>query len=247
MVKWLKGTVVENYRWNDRLTSLKFNAPLGQFKAGQFVRVGLEIEGDIVARPYSLVNAPGDTSLEVYFNIVPEGPLTPPLFQLQKGDDLLVAPNPAGFLTVDELPEARDLWMMATGTAIGPFLSILKGNEVWSRFEQVVLCYSVRTEEELAYADSIQEIVERHTDQICFIPLITREQIADTLRMRIPAAIESGFLEKRAGITISASQSHMMMCGSGDMIRDVSTVLESRGMHKHRRRTPGHYSTEKYH
>ena len=87
MVKWLKGTVIENYRWNDRLTSLKFNAPLGQFKAGQFVRVGLEIEGDIVARPYSLVNAPGETSLEVYFNLVPEGPLTLPLFQLQKGDD----------------------------------------------------------------------------------------------------------------------------------------------------------------
>ena len=247
MAKWLNGTVVDNYRWNDRLTSLKFEAPLGEFKPGQFVRVGLEIDGEIIARPYSLVNTPSDSILEIYFNIVPEGPLTPPLFKLQKGDELLVAPNTAGYLIASEIPEVRDLWMLATGTAIGPFLSILKGTEVWERFERIVLCYSVRSEEELAYAKSIEDIAERHSDQFCFIPAITREQVPGALTMRIPAAIENGELEKRAGATIDAKHSHVMMCGSGDMIRDVSTVLEARGMHKHRRREPGHYSTEKYH
>ena len=96
MAKWLNGTVVDNYRWNDRLTSLKFEAPLGEFKPGQFVRVGLEIDGEIIARPYSLVNTPSDSILEIYFNIVPEGPLTPPLFKLQK-------PRPPGVV--------RDQWL----------------------------------------------------------------------------------------------------------------------------------------
>ena len=90
MSKWLNGTVVENQRWTEELTSLKIDAPLGQFNAGQFVRVGLEIDGEIVARPYSLVNAPSEPVLEVLFNIVAEGPLSPRLFELKQGDDILV-------------------------------------------------------------------------------------------------------------------------------------------------------------
>ena len=58
MAKWLEGIVVENHRWTERLTSLKIEVALGPVQAGQFVRVGLEIDGEIVARPYSLVNPP---------------------------------------------------------------------------------------------------------------------------------------------------------------------------------------------
>ncbi len=99
MAKWLNGKVVANNRWNERLTSLKFEAPLENFESGQFVRVGLEIDGDVVARPYSLVNTPDESALEIYFNIVTEGPLSPRLFELETGDDIMVAIRPAGFLT----------------------------------------------------------------------------------------------------------------------------------------------------
>jgi len=247
MSKWLNATVIDNRRWTSDLTSLKIEADLGQFNAGQFVRIGLEIDGEIVARPYSLVNAPSEAALEILFNIVPEGPLSPRLFELQPGDDVLVANNPAGFLTVGEVPEVSNLWMMATGTAIGPFLSILKGTEAWQRFEHVILTYSVRNSEEQAYAEQISALVEAHSQQLCFIPIITREQIPDTLSMRIPQAITDGELEKRAGVSLAADNSHVMLCGSTDMIRDVSEVLEARGMRKHRRREPGHYTSEKYH
>lgn len=247
MAKWHNGIVVENRRWTDDLTSLKIEAPLGQFEAGQFVRIGLEIEGEIIARPYSLVNTPGEPLLEILFNVVPEGPLSPRLFELQKGDEVLVATNPAGFLTVNEAPEASNLWMLATGTAIGPFLSILGGTQVWQRFERVVLCYSVRTKAELAYAKSLTELAGLHPVQLCFIPIITREEVADALHTRIPLAISSGELESRAGVSLSAEDSHVMLCGSKEMIEDVSTVLETRNMRKHRRREPGHYTIEKYH
>ena len=247
MSKWLNGKVLENRRWTDALTSLKIDASLGQFNAGQFVRVGLEIDGEIIARPYSLVSSPSESALEILFNIVPEGPLSPRLFELQRGDDVLVASNPAGFLTVDEVPEIANLWMMATGTAIGPFLSILKGDEVWQRFEQVILTYSVRTAEEQAYAEQISALVEAHGEQLCFIPIITREQITGSLGIRIPQAIIDGELEKIAGVSLSAENSFVMMCGSTEMIRDVSEVLDARGMRKHRRREPGHYTSEKYH
>lgn len=77
MGEWLEVTVAETVRWNDGLYSLRFDAPLPAFKAGQFVRVGLDIDGERVARPYSLVNAPTETPHEIYFNVVPEGPLSP--------------------------------------------------------------------------------------------------------------------------------------------------------------------------
>jgi ferredoxin--NADP+ reductase len=247
MAKWLNGKVVANNRWNERLTSLKFEAPLQSFESGQFVRVGIEIDGDVVARPYSLVNSPDESALEIYFNIVPEGPLSPRLFELETGDDIMVATRPAGFLTISEVPESNNLWMLATGTAIGPFLSILKGEAVWQKFEQVTLCYSVRTQEELAYADEILQIATQRNPQFCFIPIITREDVPNALCERIPQAIDNGNLESRANASLSADDSHVMICGSSEMITEVSAVLESRGMRKHRRREPGHFTTEKYH
>ncbi len=246
MAKWHIGKVVANNRWNHRLTSLNIEAPLENFESGQFVRIGLEIDGEIVARPYSLVNTPDESALEIYFNIVPEGPLSPKLFDLQPGDEVLVATRPAGFLTVSEVPSANNLWMLATGAAIGPFLSMLKGQSVWQKFEHITLCFSVRTRDELAYAETIDSIAAQYPEQFHFIPLITREAVEGALNQRIPASIENGNLEARANVKIS-EDSKVMICGSTDLITEVSAILESRGMRKHRRREPGHYTTEKYH
>ena len=106
-MKWLDGEVVENRQWNDRLFSLVIRAPLEGFKAGQFVRVGVEVDGEVLARPYSLVSTPDDDLLEIYFNIVPEGPLSPLLAKLKAGDNIKVAAKTAGFLVVDEVPEVK--------------------------------------------------------------------------------------------------------------------------------------------
>ena len=247
MANWLDGKVIDNRRLTDELTSLIIDAPLKIFESGQFVRIGLEQDGEIVARPYSLVNTDDETYLEVYFNIVDEGPLSPRLFALKAGDAVLVANNPSGFLTVSEVPECKHLWMIATGTGIGPFLSILKNEAVWQRFEKVVLCYSVSLGEELAYQGLIQQIAEQHGAKFSFVPIVTRESFADAMTRRVPALMQDGSLEQRASIEINADDSHVMMCGSKDMIADVSETLISRGMKKHRRRDPGHFTTEKYH
>ncbi len=100
MHEWIEGRITENRQWTERLFSLRFSAPIGNFKAGQFVRIALEIEGELVARPYSLVNSPGEAEFEIFFNIVDEGPLTPRLAVLQQGDVIKVADQPYGFLTL---------------------------------------------------------------------------------------------------------------------------------------------------
>jgi ferredoxin/flavodoxin---NADP+ reductase len=247
MANWLQGEIIENRQWNERLFSLRIAASIPEFKAGQFVRIGLEVEGEIVARPYSLVNAPSEPALEIFFNIVPEGPLSPLLAKLHKGDSILVAEKASGFLVIDEIPECRHLWLFATGTGVGPFLSILKTEQPWQRFEKVVLAYSVGTQSDLVYADLMQSLIRQHGPQLSFVPLVTRETVPGALSERIPAAIKSGALEERAGITLSVEDSHVMMCGNSAMIAEVSTLLETYNMRRHRRREPGHITTEKYH
>jgi ferredoxin--NADP+ reductase len=247
MSDWVQATVTERRDWNETLISLRFEVELQPFTAGQFIRVGLDIDGERIGRPYSLVNAPHEGIHEIYFNIVREGPLSPRLARLQPGDTLWVVPVANGFLTLDEVPEARHLWLLATGTALGPFLSILKTEAPWQRFERIVLGHSVRRHTDLTYQDLIGELLERHPEQLQYIPFITSEPSGEHLGQRIPACIESGALEDRAGLALQPEQSHVLLCGNAAMLQDTLAVLEQRGMRRHRRRDPGHVGMEKYH
>lgn len=247
MAEWVEATVVERRDWSESLKSLRFRAELDPFTAGQFIRVGLDIEGERVGRPYSLVNAPREDLYEIYFNIVEEGPLSPRLAALQPGDSLWAVRKPSGFLTLEEVPEARHLWLLATGTALGPFLSILRTEAPWERFEHIVLGHSVRTRAELTYQDTIRDLLQAHPDQLQFVPFITREPGDQHLCQRIPTCIDNGSLEQRTGLTLSPDDSHVLLCGNSAMLQDTLEVLEQRGLRRHRRREPGHVGMEKYH
>ena len=246
MADWLTGKIVEKKCWNDRLYTLRIECDFDTFESGQFVRVALDIDGERVARPYSLVNRPGDDFLEIYFNIVDEGPLSPRLAELEDGDEIFVTDRANGFLTVSEVPQCRHLWMLATGTGVGPFLSILKNQDAWQRFEKIVLVYSVRDISELAYQQQVAEIQAQWPQKFSFVPLVTREKVEGMLNQRITDSIEDDSLEQTTGVVID-EDSHVMMCGNSEMIADVTEVLEKRGLRKHRRREPGHITTEKYH
>src|SRR5574341_147259 len=126
MSKWLEGRVAGQRRWDERLFSLLVAAPLGPFQAGQFTKLALDVGGERIARPYSFVNAPGAEPLEFYYNVVAGGPLTPRLAALRTGDTVFVSPGVAGFLVLAEVPDAENLWLIATGTGVAPYLSILR-------------------------------------------------------------------------------------------------------------------------
>ena len=247
MANWIDAKVSAKTQWSGRHFSLFIEAPKMEFRAGQFIRLGMEIDGEVIARPYSLVNAPHEEQLEIFFNIVPDGPLSPRLAALEPGDPIKLWSSVNGFLVVEEVPECKHLWMLATGTGVGPFVSILKTELPWQRFEKVLLAYSVRHESELIYSEQINDVVVRRGEQFCFVPVITREIVAGAVNVRIPSALQDGRLEELAGELITPQQSHVMMCGSSAMIQTVFAELEKRGLKKHLRRDPGHITTEKYH
>jgi len=238
--KWLSGKVVENRHWTDTLFSLRVEGAAPRFRAGQFVRIALDIDGQRVARAFSFVNPPGDPTLEFYGVIVPEGPLSPRLARLRPGDALYVASNPAGFLVLSEVPDAETLWLVATGTGLAPFLSILRTPEPWQRFRHVVVVHGARHARELTYRELIAQTPAK------YVTLVSRESAPGSLGGRIPAAIADGRLEAAAGVALRPENSHVMLCGNPQMLKDAQAVLAARGMRKHRRRTPGHITVESF-
>jgi ferredoxin--NADP+ reductase len=246
--KWLEGRVIENRRWTDALWSLRVEAPPLAFEAGQFVRIALN-EGDggsPIARPFSFVNPPDDPVLEFYGITVPEGPLSPRLAALKAGERLLVAPNPAGFLVLSEVPEAESLWLISTGTGIAPFLSMLRTETPWKRFRNVVLVHAVRHADELVYQDLLKKIKTKREKQFRYVSFVSRQTAPGSLAGRIPQAIRDGRLEQAARTALAPEGSHVMLCGNPEMLRDAAAALAERGLRKHRRRTPGHVSVESF-
>ena len=158
MSKWLEARVVENRHWTEALFSLKVEAPQLRFEAGQFVKLGLDIDGERVARPLSFVKPPQAPLLEFYGVVVPEGPLSPRLARLSAGDLIYLSANPSGFLVLSEVPDAETLWLMATGTGLAPFLSILCTETPWQRYRNVVLVHAARFAKELVYRELLDTI-----------------------------------------------------------------------------------------
>jgi len=244
---FIPATVIENCQWTERLFSLKLKADLQPFVAGQFVRLQVIIDGEPVAKSYSLVNAPHEPDAEIYFNIVPDGRVSTALGALQAGDTLEISQPAVGFFTLDEVPDAKHLWMLATGTGLGPYLSILKEDAVWQRFEKVILVHAVPLAKELVYSELIQRFREDHPDQFQFISIVSREDHAGSLSGRIPQLIESKQLEAQTGLDISRDNTHIMLCGNSGMLNDSKKILkEQRDMDRHLRHKAGHVSAEQY-
>ncbi|MDU4269050.1 MAG: ferredoxin--NADP(+) reductase [Enterobacter hormaechei] len=236
MADWVTGKVTKVQFWTDALFSLTLHAPVHPFTAGQFAKLGLDIDGERVQRAYSYVNAPDNPDLEFYLVTVPDGKLSPRLAALKPGDEVQIVSDAAGFFVLDEIPDCDTLWMLATGTAIGPYLSILQYGKDLERFKNIVLVHAARYAADLSYLPQMQALEQRYGGKLKI-----------SLTGRVPALIESGALEEAVGLPMNTETSHVMLCGNPQMVRDTQQLLkDTRQMTKHLRRRPGHMTAEHY-
>lgn len=248
----IKGEVTGRINWTDSEFSLQVTADVADYTAGQFTKLALHDDtGEWVRRAYSFVNSPnhaaGRQVMEFLIIAVPDGQLSPRLDSLQVGDDVYIGKQPSGFMTLDELPRyTKDLWLLSTGTAIGPFLSLLDELETQQRFDNVVLVHAVRTSAELVYQDKIKQFAAQYQGKFHYVPIVSRENRKDTLRGRIPGLLEAKELEHKAGIPLNLERSFLYLCGNPSMVKDTSVVLNQLGYQKHLRRSAGHFSSENY-
>lgn len=244
----IEGTVVARVDWTERLFSLKIKAKMLPFKAGQFTKLALPTaSGEWPRRAYSLVNAPNDEILEFLLVTVPDGQLSPRLDALQLGDLVYVGEEPAGFMTLEEIPEtARDLWMLSTGTAIGPFLSLLADPAAKIRFERLVLVHAVRQKNDLVYQNRIKALQARFGQRLHYVPIVSRESVPYALTGRIPALLSAGTLSQVSGVELDPLNSFFLLCGNPEMVRDSREILQNMGYRKHLHSKHGQFSSENY-
>jgi len=251
--KFTRQTLLDVHSLTPSLFTLRTTRDPGfRFRAGQFARLGVtKADGSTVWRAYSMVSSPHDEFLEFFSIVVPGGEFTSELSRLEVGDTLLVDRQAFGYLTLDRFVDGRDLWLLATGTGLAPFLSILQDFEVWEKFERIILVYSVREARELAYRDLIEGLVRRDylfefAHKLQFVPTVTRESYPGALNGRITTLIENGELERAAGVALTPDHSRVMLCGNPQMIDDTRKVLKLRDMNLSLSRRPGQVAVETY-
>ena len=273
-----KVTVLSKTTWTPNLFSFTVSRPDSfKFTAGQFVRLGVnpsqlnyykqlsqvadaEEDEDLnetldedIFRAYSIVSSPFDEVLEFFSIVIPDGAFTSQLQHLEVGDELLLNTMPFGFLTLAryQKPLPKDLWLLATGTGLAPFLSMLQDLKTWEDYEHIVLAYSARSTEELAYMDKIESLQEDfgslvdNPAKLIFIPIVTREPVEGALTERLPKLLLDGTLQARAGIDLDVDSTHVMLCGNPEMVEDTKETLKSLGLVMNRR-GEGNIAVENY-
>jgi ferredoxin--NADP+ reductase len=220
-------------------------AERAEFRPGQFMNLGLYLPSGFVSRSYSIASAPGQP-LDVLLARVGEGALTPALFELAEGATVSLDPKAQGFFTFDYVPPHRVLWLLATGTGLGPFLSMLRSGQAFERAERVILVHGTRGPAELAHRVELESLAAERAGAFRYLPVLSRQAEAGQLSGRLTQLLASGELEQRAETTISPSFAHVLLCGNPSMIDDAIALLADRGLKRHRQRAPGHITTEKY-
>lgn len=227
--------------WSDKTFSFTLTRPQDfDFANGEFVTIGLKREGRLVARAYSIVSTADHDHLEFLSIHVPDGPLTSQLAQVRPGDTVWVNNKATGSLTLDHVLPGRVLYMLATGTGLAPFISLVRDPGTYTRFEKVVLVHSVRQVSELAYRDELSAAGNPH---LHYVPTVTREPFATPERGA--DLFRSGELSRRLGLPVpDPEHDRVMICGNPEMTREMTTHLKDAGWTITNHRGIGNFTTE---
>jgi ferredoxin/flavodoxin---NADP+ reductase len=250
--RWTWAQMLSMRRWTGNLLSFCISRPPGyRFAPGHYARLGLGDPEAIDWRPFSIASAVDDDYLEFFAVLVPAGAFSDRLALAQPGDPINIEKASYGFLTLDQMAPGRDLWLLASGTGLGPFVAILRDRKTWQAFDRIVLVHSVRYPAELAYREEIARLAVEAGDagmraSLRYLPVVTREPHAGALSARIPQLIEEGNLELAAGAALDREHSRVMVCGNPELVKTLRALLTSRGFQVNRRGAPGQMAFEKY-
>ena len=225
------------HHWNNELFSFKTTRKNSfRFESGHFVMIGLHIEGKACLRAYSIASPNWEDHLEFFSIKVPTGQLTSRLQNLQEGDEVLVGAKPVGTLVLRDLNPGNRVFLLASGTGLAPFLSIIRDFELYEKFSEIVLIHSVRRVSDLAYRDYLQIKLPKDeylggsvSNKLRYVPVVTREDFP--IQARIPEILSSKSICSDLNIKpIDPSSDRAMICGSIAMLNDTKKALEDLGL-----------------
>lgn len=240
--------------WNEHLFSFAIERPASfRFRSGEFVMIGLPVDGKPLMRAYSIASTTYAEELEFLSIKVPDGPLTSRLQTIRPDDQIYLARKSTGTLVADALLPGKRLFLLSTGTGLAPFLSVIRDPDIYDRFGQIVLVHGVRRVSDLAYHDLLTAqlsgdplVGDQALLQFHYIPTVTREAFHTQGRIGDLLADGTLFRPPLAGSRkFDPETDRVMLCGSSAMIRDFAALLEQQGFEEGANARPGHYVLER--
>lgn len=236
------------------------------FEPGQFATLGMPPDESLVVpdnsprarrgrrhrlirRAYSIASSAHDRDhLEFYVTLVPEGKLTTKLWTVDVGDRVWMAEQCKGTFTLDDVPEGKDLVMVATGTGLAPYMSMLRTYRGTQRWRRLVIVHGVRYASDLGYRDELEALAAAEAG-FSYLPTVSREPAESGwagLRGRVQVALEPGAFEAAVGAPLDPATCEVFLCGNPDMIDELQQVLEARGFVTDTMQEAGNLHFERY-
>ncbi|CAL4324812.1 FAD-binding oxidoreductase [Buchnera aphidicola] len=249
MTKWIPAKIKEIKYWKKNLLNLVLKASINKFIAGQFSKILLKNSKKKIKiqRAYSFVNPPSTNRIEFYITLIKKGKMSEELKILNKNTKIFITKNSFGFFTLNEIPSYQNLWMCSTGTAIGPYFSILQEKKDTERFSKIILIHSVRYFSDLKYLNVIKKLKKIYQKKLIVLITISREKKHGFFSERIPNLLLNKKIEKYTNLEMNYKNSHVMLCGNPNMVKDMFHILQKKKkMTKNLRKKPGNITRENY-
>lgn len=236
------------------------------FQPGQFAVLGLPFRAPrvtlsdpepppedpdrLIRRAYSIASSSLERGqLELYVTLVRSGELTPRLFALSPGDRLWLGPKPSGMFTLREVPPGKHIALIATGTGIAPYMSMLRTQLACGGPERVAVLLGARHSWDLGYSAELITM-QRLCSNFSYLPIVSRPQAEPApwggATGYVQALFTDGALERAWGFGPTPADTHVFLCGNPAMIDDMSLLLGERGFREHSRRQKGEVHVERY-
>jgi ferredoxin--NADP+ reductase len=261
------AAVIGREQINPQLLVLRVqpDAVMFDFKPGQFAVLGLlgselrapeaaseEIvpEPDkLIRRAYSIASSSVEHRyVEFYLALVTSGQLTPRLFALRPGSRLFLGPKASGMFTLDRVPPGKAIVLIATGTGLAPYLSMLRTMLVTETQRRFVVLHGARFGWDLGYRGELESLA-RLRSNFTYIPSITRTDQDPHFHGytgRVQALVEQGVVEKESGVALDPAQTDVFLCGNPDMVQAVKSLLAAKGFKTDQLGKPGTIHVEEY-
>jgi ferredoxin--NADP+ reductase len=203
------------------------------FQPGQYATLGVEEGGKRIERPYSIASSPSEDEVEFFFELVPEGALTPRLHKLQAGDEVLMRKAPKGRFVLEMTNGRTNHLLVSTVTGVAPFVSFVRTlAKDWKqgRFDgshRLYILNGASRPWEFGYKDELIKFAEE-LPFLKYIPTVSRPW--DHSDWPGETGRADDILRKYADSWgLDASNTHAYLCGHPDMIANSKAILKRRG------------------
>lgn len=236
------------------------------FTAGQFISLGLPASAARIAdstpeegvmkpekmirRLYSIASSSVlKEYIEFYITIVHSGALTPRIFNLKIGDRVELGKRTSGMFTLDEVPDGNNIVLIATGTGVAPYISMIRSNALQMGLQKLAVIHGAANSWDLGYSSELT-LIETMSEKFTYLPTILMPEkepagwLGDT--RLIQDIWKEGGLQKVWGLHPAADNTHVFLCGNPAMTDAMTEILVAEGFVEHTRKIAGQIHIESW-